>query len=127
MKSLLNSAGFEGEKFRPNDYITKEDFDALMLNVFHRGTDKVSDEEKKAEITRSQAAVEMVKAMGAGDYAKYDDIYVTPFNDVTENKGYIAILAATGVISGDENGNFNPSNKLTRAEAAVLVYNYLNK
>ena len=119
--------GFEGEEFRPNDYITKEDFDALMLNVFHRGTDKVTDEEKKAEITRSQAAVEMVKAMGAGDYAKYDDIYVTPFNDVTENKGYIAILAATGVISGDENGNFNPSNKLTRAEAAVLVYNYLNK
>ncbi len=119
--------GFEGEKFRPNDYITKEDFDALMLDVFHRGTGKVSDEEKKAEITRSQAAVEMVKAMGAGEYAKYDDIYVTPFNDVTENKGYVAILAATGVISGDENGNFNPSDKLTRAEAAVLVYNYLNK
>ena len=68
----------------------------------------------------------MIDALGVGEYAAYD-IYKQPFADVSENTGYIAILAAMGVVQGDENGNFNPDNDITRAEAAIMVYNYLNR
>ena len=78
-------------------------------------------------MTRENAAIMLIEAMGAGNYAKYNDIYVQPFADVTENKGYIGILAAMGVLSGDENGNFNPKRELTRAEAAIVIYNYLSR
>ena len=66
-------------------------------------------------------------AIGAENYAKYNDIYVTPFNDVTENKGYIALLSAMGVLSGDGNGNFNPNREMTRAESIIMIYNYLTR
>ena len=69
----------------------------------------------------------MIRAMGAEEYAKYNDIYVPPFNDVTENKGYIALLSAMGVVSGDGSGNFNPSHEITRAESVVMIYNYLTR
>ena len=52
----------------------------------------------------------MIRAIGARNCAKYNDIYVTPFNDVTENKGiYRIAFSAMGVLSGDSNGNFNPN------------------
>jgi len=47
-----------------------------------------------------------------------------PFKDVSaEGKNYTAIkyLAREGVLEGDGNGNFNPNEKLTRAEWAVLL------
>ena len=89
----------------------------------------ISEDERDddAEVTREEAAVYMIRAIGAENYAKYNDIYVTPFNDVTENKGYIALLSAMGVLSGDGNGNFNPNREMTRAESIIMIYNYLTK
>ena len=80
-----------------------------------------------SEDEREEAAVYMIRAIGAENYAKYNDIYVTPFNDVTENKGYIALLSAMGVLSGDGNGNFNPNREMTRAESIIMIYNYLTR
>ncbi len=54
-------------------------------------------------------------------------IYKSVFPDVTHNIGYISILAGLGVFNGDEQGMFNPQNKLTRADAAIIIYNYLNR
>lgn len=34
----------------------------------------------------------------------------------------ITLLEALGVFQGDENGNFNPTNNVTRAEAAKMIY-----
>ena len=89
----------------------------------------ISEDERDddAEVTREEAAVYMIRAIGAEHYAKYNDIYVTPFNDVTENKGYIALLSAMGVLSGDGNGNFNPNREMTRAESIIMIYNYLTR
>ena len=60
----------------------------------------ISEDERddEAAVTREEAAVYMIRAIGAENYAKYNDIYVTPFNDVTENKGYIALLSAMEVV-----------------------------
>ena len=89
----------------------------------------ISEDERDddAEVTREVAAVYMIRAIGAENYAKYNDIYVTPFNDVTENKGYSALLSAMGVLSGDGNGNFNPNREMTRAESIIMIYNYLTR
>ena len=141
--------GFEGGEFKPDEKITQKDFLALLMsingndiivlknnleqaNLVYRNSTQnsiISEDERDddAEVTREEAAVYMIRAIGAENYAKYNDIYVTPFNDVTENKGYIALLSAMGVLSGDGNGNFNPNREMTRAESIIMIYNYLTK
>ena len=141
--------GFEGGEFRPDEKITQKDFLSLLTSVYQHGivvlrNDKeqadyvygssvrsgiISEEERndEAAVTRENAAVYMIRAMGAEEYAKYNDIYVPPFNDVMENKGYIALLSAMGVVSGDGSGNFNPNHEITRAESVVMIYNYLTR
>lgn len=141
--------GFEGGEFKPDEKITQKDFLALLMSingndiivlknnleqanwVYRNSTQNsiISEDERDddAEVTREEAAVYMIRAIGAENYAKYNDIYVTPFNDVTENKGYIALLSAMGVLSGDGNGNFNPNREMTRAESIIMIYNYLTK
>jgi hypothetical protein len=42
-------------------------------------------------------------------------------------KGLIKALRSNGYISGDDKGNVNPNNKITRVEFAQLVYNMYNK
>lgn len=42
-------------------------------------------------------------------------------------KEAVATLKSSGIINGDENGNFNPSNSCTRAEAAKIIYNIFFK
>lgn len=141
--------GFESGEFRPDEKITQKDYLALLTSIYDRGIivlrgDKeqsayiyrnaqrrniISEDERDDDsiITREKAAVYMIRAIGAEEYAKYNDIYVSPFKDVTENKGYSALLSAMGVVSGDENGNFNPNREITRAESVVMIYNYLTR
>ncbi len=142
--------GFEGGSFKPDEKITQSDL--LTLLTFVSGGESVivrygsteqidaaysraaagniikeNERDDNAVITRETASVYLIRAIGAEEYAKYDDIYVTPYSDVTENKGYIALLTAMGVVKGDENGSFNPKREITRAEFAVMLYNYLNR
>lgn len=128
--------GFDGGEFKPNEKITERDFLYILKKTFEPymfddvvyKMDGSNTEASSTEpVTRESAAVMMIKKMGADKFAKYEDIYVTPFKDVTENKGYIALLSAMKVVKGDEKGNFNPKNNMTRAEAACMIYNYLNK
>ena len=41
-------------------------------------------------------------------------------------KNAVYALKSEGLISGEEKGNFNPSDVLTRGEAAVMIYNAMN-
>ena len=115
-------SGFSGGEFKPDEYITASEFNKLLSFLFIETSDNSSE-----LLTREGAAVSFVKAIGLDAAARYDDIFVQPFNDVTQNKGYIAILKAMGIFSGDNNGSFNPYNNLTRGEAAVIIYKYLNR
>lgn len=141
--------GFDGGEFKPDEKITQKDFLALLTSVYQNGVivlrdnkeqydyiyrtslrnNIISEDERDddAAVTRENASIYMIRAMGAEEYAKYNDIYVPPFNDVTANKGYIALLAALGVVSGDDDQNFNPQREITRAESAVMIYNYLTR
>ncbi len=140
--------GFEGDKFEPDKIITGEEYIALLTSALKYGegvnltkasilTSRyetairngiINDEEKnpKEPITRETAAVYMVRALGFDEVASIEGIYVCEFTDVTKNTGYISILNGMGVVNGFD-GKFNPDKFITRADAMIMIYNYLSK
>lgn len=73
--------------------------------------------------TRQDVAVMFGRALSA----KYD-IYAgtgVKYNDVwrisDEAMPYVDLLTRLGIVSGDDNGNFNPTANITRAEMAVMM------
>jgi len=141
--------GFEGGKFKPDEVITQKDMVALLTAIFYRGGAIILGDSfnydsiySKAEyngilleeeaspdspVTRETAAVMIIRAMGLSEAASLEGIYKCPFADVTEKQGYVSILYAMNIFRGDENGNFNPQNTITRGEVAVALLNYLSK
>ena len=141
--------GFSGGKFLPDEVITQKDLIALLNNIFYNGGDVllgesfaydsvyakathngiITEQEYSPEgsVTREMAAVMLIRAMGLEEAANLQGIYISPFADVTENVGYVAILTAMGIFKGDENGKFNPDYPITRGESAVMLVNYLSR
>ncbi|MDY3929115.1 MAG: S-layer homology domain-containing protein [Clostridia bacterium] len=141
--------GFDGGKFIPDELITQKDFvtllsatirnnepivigkstnvDWLYKDAKRGGILKADEENADLPITRSQAAMYFIRCLGLEETAQLPGIYKSLFSDVTENVGYISILGAMKIFNGDENGNFNPDKQLTRADSAILIYNYLSR
>ena len=133
----------------PDEFITQKDFVSLINAVFYdrgpiviakeydytsayryinnRGVLKNEEYNPDGMVTRQMASVMLIRGMGLDEAAQLDGIYVPLFSDVTENIGYTSILGAMGVIKGDENKKFNPAVTLTRADAVIMLYNYLTK
>ena len=55
------------------------------------------------------------------------NIYAPLYKDVTEDIGYVNILTGLNVISGDGTGYFNPEKEITKAQALIMIYNYLSR
>ncbi len=71
------------------------------------------------EVTRAEFAKMLAGAFYSGQSAS-----ANAFNDVNTGDWhfeYIALLFDKGIILGDENGNFNPSNPISRQDMAVMV------
>ncbi len=137
---------FNTETFAPDSVITQAEFVSLLVSAFYNGVGRVGietefeyhqaerngiiakeDRKDDAVVTRGLAAKYLICALGFDEVASLEGIYVCPFADVTENIGHISILNAMGVVRGDGMGNFNPGGELTRADAAILIYNYLSR
>lgn len=133
--------GISGGELRPDEAITQADYIMLLNKAFGYEADVdevykrmirdgVLSAEERADdslLTRENAAIFMIREIGAERYARYEDIFSAPFADVTENKGYIAILKAEKIISGAGDGNFYPKNTVTRGEALIMIYKYFAK
>ncbi len=141
--------GFDEEVFRPDDIIVQKDFLSLMIRVVMdngsvilkrdtdassiyrqatgRGLIDVGDKEENANLTRSDAAVYMVRALGLEEIAKIEDIFNCPYDDVAKNRGYITILTGMKVFRGNGGKTFGPNEPLTRAAAMMMIYNYLSR
>ena len=141
---LQADIGFAGGELKPDEPVLQKEFAALVLNVIkdngnilisddidyewiYECSDFILPEEKNTDgnVTRIDAAKFIARAMGYGDIAKLD-IYRPMFNDVKNDVGYASILAGLNILSGDGNGNFIPDGVLTRAQALIMIYNYLN-
>lgn len=76
-------------------------------------------------MTKADFAVYLVRAMGLEDFAKGLDAAELPFNDQAEIKReyrpYVKLLSSYGVLTGDENQNFNPNDSMNRAVCATML------
>lgn len=136
-----------GEKFDPDKDITKgelisylrpfiynsyyfaETGSGIFVNpyIYYRGIEGL-DKNLDKVITKQEAAKIICEIAGYGELGKHSDVFVYPFADDEcdkEYKGYIAILKAFGLVSGDDDNNFDGTDNLTRAGAASLVYNII--
>ena len=72
-------------------------------------------------ITREEAAVMLVRALGYTTLAgtlQDDDL---PFTDISANRGYIAFAYRTGIVTGTSETTFSPTEPTTREQAVVLL------
>lgn len=81
--------------------------------------------EPRKALTREEMAKIIIEASKA-DKAKTDNGF-TDWDSISDwAKEYAAAGKGNGILSGDNNGKFNPKNSLTRAEAAKCVLNIMN-
>lgn len=138
--------GDDTAAFRPDDAITYRELAAMVsrlkvrypiwelseIKYFMRDNKILVKDELFAPdepACRIDGPVYIIKALGYGEIAELNNIYNLTFADAdkipTEKIGYAAIAKGLKIINGDENGCFNPNDKLTRADAAIMIYNYL--
>lgn len=139
--------GFAGGEFKPDELVTEKEFAALVIATikYNRSiclnADNLDFYAKRAvsaqitengeepdgrTVTRETAAVYFVNALGYGEIAKLDGVFKSKFSDVTENEGAIAILSGMKILNGTQEGLFSLGESLTRAQAAVMIYNYFS-
>ena len=74
----------------------------------------------KRALSLALATVMTMGLMMVGSGASYTDV------SSADNVEAIEVLQAVGIMTGDENGNFNPDANLTRNEMAVIMCNLLD-
>ena len=91
-----------------------------LVNGYVDGTFKPTK-----DITREELAKLFVEFLSLMDIEIVDENTIDRFNDVDSfpnwSKEYIEELRKTGLLVGDQNGNFNPLNTATRAEVATII------
>lgn len=122
---LDGTIGFEDVK--EDDWFYNDVKNAYIAKIISGESDKIFGSGRS--ITRAEMAVIIVNAANkAGAELNASDTDM-PFADGESIAGWayssVKILSDAKIIKGDENGNFNPDNSATRAEAAQLIYNLL--
>lgn len=76
-------------------------------------------------MTKAEFAKYLVRAMGLEDFAMSLNADALPFTDAAkitrEYRPYVKLLTTYGVLTGDENGNFNPDSGMNRAVCATML------
>ncbi len=72
-------------------------------------------------ITREEAAVMIVRALGYTALAGVLQDEPLPFTDLYANRGYIAFAYHTGIVTGTGETTFSPAEPTTREQAVVLL------
>lgn len=98
---------------------------ALEQNLIDLGDGSFNPE---GEVTRDEMAELIVRALGYNTLADYDHIFQSNFKDeaAIDNKGQAAIVIGLKIMSLSD-GKFLPDKEVTRAEASIAFYRYLQK
>ncbi len=100
----LGIAQGEGGYFRPEDSLTRQDAMVLIQRT-------LAVKGKSLSVSTNKTLASFGDGASVSDYAK----------------DAVTLLLAAGAVSGDDFGNLNPHNPLTRAEMAVILYRVLTK
>lgn len=145
------SVGWMGGKAEPDKTLTQLDYLKLLASMDgytvtereENGWDWLYDyayrqgllaKEERSEdeiVTRAVMVKMLLNSLGYGAVAQLPGIFRCDFADAdvipAADLGYAALAQGLGIISGDGAGNYAPTRTSTRAEAAVLVWNYLKR
>ncbi len=91
----------------------------------------VSGRKLNGNMTKSEFAVYMVRALGLADLAQpYDDMEL-PFTDADMipegHLPYVYLLTQYGVLQGDDQGRFNPDSSINRAVCSTMLSRAIDK
>ena len=118
LKLIMLATGYEAQaatgKHWASGYLEKAIEDKLISNVL---TESRLDD----QISRNMVAQIAARALELPKSSRTE----SPFKDVTIDSvyaSYILSLYEAGIVNGDENGNFNGTSKITRAEMATIVW-----
>ncbi|NFG61391.1 YcdB/YcdC domain-containing protein [Clostridium sp. CMCC3677] len=147
VKELLENGYYlKSDNFNPDNNITQinflkylysqiwnfnnsDDDDKFYDMLIEKGILKTEEKSPDSLLTNKDISKLIVRYLGYDKIAKNAYIFNNPFSDSIEDdiKGYSSICHSLGIITGDENNNFNPNNNVTNAEAAKIIYNLLTK
>lgn len=145
----------DGSEFKPDEAIVQKDYlylvskimadyywlplteggsdreiDNLYSELLRQGVIKEGEKNPNGAVTREDAVKFLIRALKYSEVADIKGIYKLDFEDESEINpdliGYVAIASGLRIIGGGE-GSFLPKDSLTRAEAAVMIYNYLQR
>ncbi len=140
--------GFADESFRPNDTITQRELISLVLSAnsgsiinqddsslkseaIYLGLISSADWNPDAKLSRMQVLRCILNASEYGKAAALSGAYLCSFSDESGIKpsdyGYASIGQALGVVQGDTSGYFNAYGSCSRQDAAIMIYNFLNR
>jgi hypothetical protein len=142
-------------KFKPNDNITQKDYmlllsktlsnyygpvlssissDAEIENLYatmiREGIIKEAEKAPNAKVKREDGVKFIIRALKYDKVAGIKGIYKSGIKDInkvtSELVGHIVIAQGLNIINADKK-NFRPKDSLTRADAMVMIYNYLQQ
>ncbi len=109
----------------------EDGWDWLYDYAYRQGLLTQAERAEDEAVTRAGMVKMLLNSLGYGDVARLPGIFRCDFTDAASipeaDLGYAALAQALGIVSGDGAGNYAPPRTSTRAEAAVLVWNYLKK
>lgn len=148
-----NGIALEGIEFKPDSEITQKDFlymvakslhyniyepyavkdqksetDKLYAFLIREGVIKENEKAPGASVTKEEGVRYLIRALKYDKVADIKGIYICSFKD--KNKispdliGYVSIAQGLKIVNGT-NGYLDPKKKLTRAEGAIMLYNYM--
>ena len=149
-------SGMGDKKFAPTEFVTREQFVKILVSALGMSTEgsecEFADVDKNMWYypyvacavqnnivygidenyfgTGSNITREQIAAMCARVVGRTSDKTVEDFVDQDEISDYakesVMLMKRLGVVSGNENGEFNPKDYATRAEAAQIIYTMIN-
>lgn len=143
--------GYLNDVFCPDQSLTQLDLIALLAStegyLYDPGRESAADDlytfafsmglldpEARSDtsiLTRSQVVRLILDAAGYGHIAQLQGIFRTGFSDDSAipqtDYGYIALAQGLGVVTGYPGRQFAPNVAATRAQAAVMLYNLMNR
>lgn len=117
--------GFEGDKFLPDNKITAEEMETLLININYNIIE-LTAKEKTKKVTRIDIVKRLVQVAGLDKVAKLKNIYIVDFEDkdsiAKTDLGYVALAKGLGIISGKK---LELKQEISRAQAADMIIKLL--
>lgn len=121
---LLSADGYRFEDLSNPDVL-----DDLYRTAVRRGMLTAGERDENKVLTRAEMVKMLLDSLGYGPVAGLRGIFKVSFRDAgaipEADLGYAALAQGLGIVKGDGQGSYAPGRTATRAEAAVMLWQYM--